>query len=77
MGENKVYVSSRLMVQIKQKRVHGVENPLPRSFLGGSSAMQRPGNNDKNTVRPPKSPYNAKILRREFQTSGGARQLWG
>ena len=23
------------MVQIKQKGVYGVENPLPRSFLGG------------------------------------------
>ena len=70
----KVHVSSELLVQIKQKRVHGVENPLPRSFLGGSSAMQRPGNSDKNTGRHQKTPYNAKILRREFQTSGGARR---
>ena len=32
---SKGHVSSELMVQMKQKGVHGVENPLPRSFLGG------------------------------------------
>jgi len=30
-----MHVSSELMVQIKQKGIYGVENPLPRSFLGG------------------------------------------
>jgi len=30
-----IHVSSELMVQIKQKGVYGVENPLPRCFLGG------------------------------------------
>jgi len=29
------YISSELMVRIKQNRVYGVETPLPRSFLGG------------------------------------------
>jgi len=32
----KMHVSSELMVQIKQKGVHRIETPLPRSFLGGS-----------------------------------------
>jgi len=30
-----MHVSSELMIQIRQKGVYGVENPLPRSFLGG------------------------------------------
>jgi len=30
---------SELMVQIKQKTVRGVENPLPKSFLGGVSCQ--------------------------------------
>ena len=30
-----MHFSSELIVQIKQKGVYGVENPLPRSFLGG------------------------------------------
>jgi len=35
-------VSSELMVQIKQKRVYGVENPPPRSFLGGMIQCRGP-----------------------------------
>jgi len=31
----KMHFSSELIVQIKQKKVYGVETPLPRSFLGG------------------------------------------
>jgi len=29
-----MHVSSELMVQINQKGVYGVDNPLPRSFSG-------------------------------------------
>jgi len=36
-----IHVSSELMVQIKQKGVYGVENPLPRSFLGGGTHCMR------------------------------------
>ena len=35
MGENHKVLQFQLMVQIKQKGVWGVENLLPRSFLGG------------------------------------------
>jgi len=35
-----MYVSSELMVQIKQKSVYGVEIPPPRSFLGGIEVVE-------------------------------------
>jgi len=35
----KIHVSSELMVQIKQKGVYGVENPLSRSLLVGLESL--------------------------------------
>jgi len=34
-----MYFSRKLMVQIKQKGVYGVENSLPRSFMGGAGII--------------------------------------
>jgi len=41
--KSETHVSLELMVQIKQKGVHGIETLLPRSFLGGCDSLWHVG----------------------------------